>query len=177
MFSISFITSYLTFYLKGLIGIDGDFIKIQTPNTILKLIPLGKNSRTIPIPQVSEVGTDFSLDFKAFIIGLLVTFGGYSMLTSKGGSVPAGIIIILIGALMAISAFQTLLVIHNTAGQSIIIPFIIFEKAKAENCKDTLNNMIVSRHNDTNVRMHTDRQINSQNKNTSDIIDAINNNK
>ena len=42
MQTVEFITSYLTFYLKGKIQVDKNFVKFEIPNTILKLIPLGK---------------------------------------------------------------------------------------------------------------------------------------
>ena len=41
----SFITSYLTFYLKASVALEGDFIKTSNPNTILKVIPLGLKTR------------------------------------------------------------------------------------------------------------------------------------
>lgn len=45
----SFITSFLTFYLKATVETGGNFIKISNPNTILKVIPLGSTNKTIPI--------------------------------------------------------------------------------------------------------------------------------
>lgn len=41
----SFITSYLTFYLKASIALEGVFIKTSNPNTILKVIPLGSQNK------------------------------------------------------------------------------------------------------------------------------------
>ena len=40
--NIPFMTSYLTFYLKGHIGIHSDHVDLTIPNTIFGLIPLGK---------------------------------------------------------------------------------------------------------------------------------------
>ena len=41
MTSIKYMTSLLTFYLKGEIRTEKNFIQFKTPNTILGLIPLG----------------------------------------------------------------------------------------------------------------------------------------
>lgn len=48
----SFITSYLTFYLKASIALEGVFIKTSNSNTILKVIPLGSQNKTIPVDHV-----------------------------------------------------------------------------------------------------------------------------
>lgn len=45
----SFIMSYLTYYLKATVSLEGNFIKVSNPNTILKVIPLGAQNRTIPV--------------------------------------------------------------------------------------------------------------------------------
>ena len=50
----SFITSYLTFYLKASITLEGVFIKTSNP-TILKVIPLGSQNKTIPVDHVASV--------------------------------------------------------------------------------------------------------------------------
>lgn len=61
----SFITSYLTFYLKASITLEGVFIKTSNP-TILKVIPLGSQNKTIPVDHVASVDSSFRLDFKTF---------------------------------------------------------------------------------------------------------------
>ena len=73
----SFITSYLTFYLKASITLEGVFIKTSNPNTILKVIPMGSQNKTIPVYHVASVDSSFRLDFKSFawgIISLLLAF-------------------------------------------------------------------------------------------------------
>lgn len=62
MQTVEFITSYLTFYLKGKIQVDKNFVKFEIPNTILKLIPLGKASRSLPVNQISSVDDSFKLN-------------------------------------------------------------------------------------------------------------------
>lgn len=66
----SFIMSYLTYYLKATVSLEGNFIKVSNPNTILKVIPLGAQNRTIPVEQVSTVDDSFKLDLKSFFWGL-----------------------------------------------------------------------------------------------------------
>lgn len=54
-----FITSYLTFYLKGEVRQDGNFINLKCPNTILTFISLGHRNYYIAINQISSVETSF----------------------------------------------------------------------------------------------------------------------
>ena len=67
----TFITSYLTFYLKASVALEGDFIKTSNPNTILKVILLGTQNKTIPVDQISSVDDSFRLDFKSFAWGII----------------------------------------------------------------------------------------------------------
>ena len=109
----SFITSYLTFYLKASITLEGVFIKTSNPNTILKVIPLGSQNKTIPVDQVASVDSSFRLDFKSFAWGIIFALIGLSMMQN---SFIGGLILAAYGVLTVLSAFQTLLVLHLTSG-------------------------------------------------------------
>ncbi|MFA5658900.1 MAG: hypothetical protein WC900_06410, partial [Oscillospiraceae bacterium] len=61
MGTITFMTSLLTFYLKGEIKSEQNFIKLKSPNTILSLIPLGAHKETLPTNQIASVETNFCL--------------------------------------------------------------------------------------------------------------------
>ena len=76
METISFMTSLLTFYLKGEIKQEQNFIRFKVPNTILTFIPLGSVKETVPINQISSVGTSFKLLFKSFLVGVILAFIG-----------------------------------------------------------------------------------------------------
>ena len=79
----SFIVSYLTFYLKASVALEGDFIKLSNPNTILKVIPLGAENKTVPVDHISSVDDSFRLDFKSFLWGILFALIGLSTLNSS----------------------------------------------------------------------------------------------
>ena len=76
----SFITSYLTFYLKASITLEGVFIKTSNPNTILKVIPLDSQNKTIPVDPVASVDSSFRLDFKSFAWDIIFALIGLSMM-------------------------------------------------------------------------------------------------
>lgn len=74
-----------------------------------------------------------------------------------------GLILLLVGANMGITAFETILTIKTTAGDVKNISFLIFERAKADQAESQIRQIISDRLDDTNNRVQTDR-----------IVDAIN---
>jgi len=136
-------------------------IKTSNPNTILKVIPLGSQNKTIPVDQVASVDSSFRLDFKSFAWGIIFALIGLSMMQN---SFIGGLILAAYDVLTVLSAFQTLLVLHLTSGGTHVVSVVVFEKANLENCKETIEGLIHNRYNDTNVTKNTDR-----------IIDALNN--
>lgn len=161
METITFMTSLLTFYLKGEIRHEQNFIKLKAPNTILSFIPLGTEKHTVPINQISSVGTSFSLLLKNFIVGVIAAFLGLALM---GDTVLGGLIVLLLGVSMSINSFQTVLTVNTTSGNEFVISFLIFEKSKAEQAEYQINQLVSHRLDDTNNRQQTDR-----------IVDAINN--
>lgn len=159
---ISFITSYLTFYLKGHVNCDNNFVEISCPNTILKLIPLGALKKTFPVEQVSSVNSNFKLDLGSLLWGAFLALLGFGSLSDN---VILGFVLMAVGALTILSSIQT--TVHVTvAGNDYLIPLIIFEKAKAEQICAGINQMIANRYSDTNVRIHSEQS-------TDRLIEAI----
>lgn len=164
MQKIEFMTSLLTFYLKGEISTEQNFLTLKVPNTILTLIPLGRKNDTIPVTQISSVSTDFKLLFKDFLIGIIVAIIGIVLF---GTNFLIGFILLLIGVAMVINSFQTVLTIRTTSGEIKSASILIFEKSKAEQAASMINHIIESRLDDTNNRVQGDRQ-------TDRMVEAIN---
>ena len=160
MQTVTYITSFLTFYLKGEVSVDKNFVDLKTPNTILGLIPLGKHNNKVPVNQISSVTSDFRLLFKNLLAGLVVTILGFG---SIGDNFVGGLIIAIIGIIMILNSFQTVVIITMTSGSYIPVYFIIFEKSKAAIVENNINQYISGRMADTNVKDQTAR-----------IVDAIN---
>lgn len=49
MEAIKYMTSLLTFYIKGEIATEQNFLKIRLPNTVLALIPFGSRKYNVPV--------------------------------------------------------------------------------------------------------------------------------
>ncbi len=160
MESIRYTTSLFTFYLKGEINSEKNFINFKVPNTILGLIPLGTKKDSMAIHNIASTSTSFKLKLGKMLLGVLAVFLGFALFES---SVLWALIVLLIGANWVIDAFEIDLVVRTNSGEIKIIDFLIFEKSKAEEANKAILSMISQRLDDTNNREQTDR-----------IVDAIN---
>ena len=161
MNAIRYITSLLTFYLKGEISTEQNFVKFKEPNTILGLIPLGARKENVAINQISSTQTNFRLKFGKLLLGIVLAVLALYMIKD---SFALGVIILIIAANSVIDAFEIDLKVNMTSGQVKMIDFFIFEKGKAEQAERQINALISGRLDDTNTRQQTDR-----------IVDAIKN--
>lgn len=160
---IKYVTSLLTFYLKGEISAEQNLIKFKNPNTILGLIPLGSKKENITINQIASTQSNFKLKLKKFILGIIFAIFSFSLLGVEGGFIGFSIMLI-IAVNFVLDAFEIVLQINMTSGQTRTIEFFIFDKAKAQSAENQINAMIAERLDDTNNRKQTDK-----------IVYAINN--
>lgn len=165
MQTVRYMTSLLTFYLKGQFEFENNFVKFSCPNTFLTLIPLGAKKQSIPINQISSVSTSFKVLAKPLLVGIIEALIG---LGCFGDSFLLGLILLLLGIATIINSFQTSMKIELTSAKEYYASFLIFEKSKAEIVANNINSLIHSRMNDTNNRAVAENQ-------TSAIVDAINN--
>lgn len=166
MEAIKYMTSLLTFYIKGEIATEQNFLKIRFPNTVLALIPLGSRKYNVPVAQISSVASNFKFDIKSFFVGLFFMLISLSCFSSGGNGILAGLIILALALSLLINSFITELKIDTTSGAYYYIPFIIFEKAKASQAEQMISSIIATRLNDTNNREVSEASTNA-------IVDAI----
>lgn len=171
-----YITSYLTFYIKGHIGIHNDHVSLKIPNTIFGLIPLGSSERTVDVNQIVSAVSNFKvtpltliIGFFLGITGLLGIFEGIALIPSLGiGNLIEALVITFIGVVLFLNSFQTTVGITLASSEEITLPLVIFEKSKAELIRSTISRICAVRTYDTNTRVHTEYQ-------TSQIVDALQN--
>ena len=166
MEAIKYMTSLLTFYIKGEITTEQNFLKIKFPNTVLALIPLGSCKYNVPVAQISSVASNFKFDIKSFFVGLFLTLISLSCFSSGGNGIIVGLILLVLSLSLLINSFITELKVDTTSGAYYYIPFIIFEKAKASQAEQMISSIIATRLNDTNNREVSEASTNA-------IVDAI----
>ena len=163
--AIEYMTSYLTFYLKGKVEFTRDNIRIQVPNTVLGLIPLGTNQSSINVNHITGATSDFSLILPFLIIGIL---GALMCLIETKNNPLVGLIGLIFFVNLALNAFQTKVSILLDSGPAYEIFLLFFEKEKAETIKTNIEMVTNARNYDTNVRIATETQ-------TQQVVDAMNN--
>ncbi len=177
MTTIHFITGLMTFYLKGEISKDDNFIYLKMPNTILGVIPLGRIEKQLMVNQIASTSVGFRLILRNLIIGLVEFILGLLLWQSP----LIGFLVILLGIATMIGAFQTTLVLNLTSGERIDICFLVFEKKKAYDAVNMINEAIYKRIDDTNTRKvaewQTEKFRDIGNSRTDRIVDAINNSR
>lgn len=166
MEAIKYMTSLLTFYIKGEIATEQNFLKIRLPNTVLALIPFGSRKYNVPVAQISSVDSNFKFDIKSFFVGLFLTLISLSCFSSGGNGILVGLIILALALSLLINSFITELKVDTTSGVYYYISFIIFEKAKASQAEQMISSIIATRLNDTNNREVSEASTNA-------IVDAI----
>ena len=112
----------------------------------------------------------YKLNFKSLLWRIFFLLLGLGML---GDNTFYGIVISIYAILTILSSFETILLVNSTSGAVTVISFVIFEKAKAIECKDYINLLITGHLSDTNVREQNMKLMDNADKNTEKIIDAL----
>ena len=146
---ITYLENLLFFWIKGKIYFENNILKLENPHFALGIIPVGRKKKNIPINQISSVETDFKFRILTLIWGLFLLLIGFTALGSEDGAV-LGIVILLVGVSQVASAFQSRLNITLTSGEEIPNEFLIFERAKAEQAEENINQLVLNKGNITN---------------------------
>lgn len=160
MNTIIYMTSLLTFFIKGEIKSEQNFIMFNAPYMILGLVPAGNKSELLPINHIASISTRYGVNIMKLILGI----EAYAMaLIMEHESVFGAPLFALLSIFLFIDAIKFSLVVITSAGQQKSIDFVLFERKKAKLAEQQINDMVAGRLTDTNVREQTDR-----------VIDAIN---
>lgn len=134
-----FTTNLLLAWMKSVFSLTSKRIIGHTPNTLLGIIPLGRNEITYPLKNVAGVGCSTKFHLKRFIIGAILTPVGIAMIQNPS---VISICILLLGALLLLNSYTSTFIITNNAGNAPIIELSILEKSKVQNFVAEINNKI-----------------------------------
>lgn len=171
--TIEFITSYITFYLKGSVEFTNDNVIAQVPNTILGVIPLGRRKRTLDVAHITSTVSNFRVDIKNLLIGAVIALFGLGELGDPNGLV-VGLVALVFGVLMVLNALISYVAISLDSGEVVIIPLVIFERSKSDMIADNINKLLSARKYDTNVRIHAENAADRVVYGQEQIVTAIN---
>ncbi len=148
MASIRYMTSLLTFYMKGSIETDQNFVAFKEPNTILGLVPMGSSTQIVPVDQIASTSVNTRLNLGRLLLGVILAIAALWLLKM---SFLLALILLIIAACCVINAFEIYLTLFTTAGQQKLIRILILEREKADRAAFEINEMIANRLSDTNV--------------------------
>ncbi|TLW89972.1 hypothetical protein [Ruminococcus bicirculans (ex Wegman et al. 2014)] len=161
MKTIKYRISLPTAYLKGEVTHEQNFVKLKTPNILFSLLAIGTKTDVIPVNQIATVTRTFNCIGVILLFGIILMWSGFSVISASKilslSSSLAPIILILLGVLIIITSFQTVITIKTTSGEALKIPVLIFDRSKALEIEDLINQLISNRLDDTNNRQQTDR--------------------
>lgn len=161
MKTIKYRISLPTAYLKGEVTHEQNFVKLKTPNILFSLLAIGTKTDVIPVNQIATVTRTFNCIDVILLFGIILMWSGFSVISASKilslSSSLAPIILILLGVLIIITSFQTVITIKTTSGEALKISVLIFDRSKALEIEDLINQLISNRLDDTNNRQQTDR--------------------
>lgn len=126
--------SALFSFIKSNFDITNKRLMITTPNTF-GIIPIGKNSSTYPLNNISRVKMERKIHIKTFLIGLVIIFITLADLKEL-------FLLLLVGIAVIIGSLETSISIQNNAGRGIRYSISPLEKGKANDLIDKLNRAI-----------------------------------
>jgi hypothetical protein len=122
-----FSPSVIIFWLKTSIAASSTRIQYTTPNTLFGLIPLGADTKTIPLRNVASVDTSTKFNLGSLVWGVVFLLIGLGCLDS---SVAVALVLILVAAANLANTMSASLVFHDPSGGANTITVSILEKDK-----------------------------------------------
>ncbi len=135
----TFTTNLLLFWLKTNFALTTKRVMGNAPNTLMGIIPLGKNEITYPLKNIAGVASSTKFHFLRLIIGIFLVPISLSILTS---SFLLAIVLLLLGALALLNCYTSTLVITNNAGQAPVVEVSILDKGKVQSFVNVINSKI-----------------------------------
>ena len=122
-----FSPSVIIFWLKTSIAASSTRIQYTTPNTLFGLIPLGADTKTIPLRNVASVDTSTKFNLGSLVWGVVFLLIGLGCLDS---SVAVALVLILVAASNLANTMSAQLDFVNQAGGRNSVKVSILEKDK-----------------------------------------------
>lgn len=122
-----FSPSVIIFWLKTSIAASSTRVQYRAPNTLFGLIPLGADTKTIPLRNVASVDTSTKFNLGSLVWGVVFLLIGLGCLDS---SMAVALVLILVAAANLANTMSASLVFHDPSGGANTITVSILEKDK-----------------------------------------------
>ncbi|OJF96201.1 hypothetical protein [Alkalibacterium sp. 20] len=149
-----FLGTYLFFWVKGFISIDSRFVKISGANTILGIIPAGRDNQSIPLKNISSARISTSYEMKPILAGIFLGFISLNMLVD---SFFGALILLLISVGILGSGILSVLIIQR-AGSDFYISVPFFDKVKLLQAQDMIEEALSNDTDKSDLNMFFDKK-------------------
>jgi hypothetical protein len=127
--------SLILFFLKSQFSVTNKRLIAVVPNLFL-IVPVGQQDVSYPLNNIATVACSTNLNVKKLLGGTILALVGVSMKSFLG------IIILLFGIIIAVSGFETVILIRNNSGARIVYSIAPWESDRAREIVDDLNQVI-----------------------------------
>lgn len=135
-----FTTNLILGWLKTEMAITNKRLAGHSPNTLLGIIPMGRNDISYPLKNIASVSIKTKLHIIRLIIGFALFVYGLDFLSRD--FLPA-LIVTLIGIALMLNGFTSQIVVFNNSGQKDdSVQVSILEKGKAKQFVNEVNQEI-----------------------------------
>lgn len=135
----SFSPSPIMFWLKTKVDASTMRVRYVSPNTLLGLIPLGEQAKTIPVANISSVDTDTRFNLGPFLIGIVLTGVGIGCMPD---SIPLGLVLLVFAVANLVNALSARLTFVNHAGGRNTVTVSILEKARLMQLSERIEQLV-----------------------------------
>lgn len=146
-----FSPSVIIFWLKTSIAASSTRIQYTTPNTLFGLIPLGADTKTIPLRNVASVDTSTKFNLGSPVWGVVFLLIGLGCLDS---SVAVALVLILVAASNLANTMSAQLDFVNQAGGRNSVKVSILEKDKLMQLAQNIQRLVFA---DVEGQRHQER--------------------
>lgn len=134
------------FWLRTTMMVTNKRIAVKEPNTILGIIPLGFEERSMPMGSVAGVTSSFKVRTGRLIVGVLLTLLFLTMLGSSesAGSAFLSFILTVLGVTLVLASLVSTMKVTNNGGGESEVSVSFLDKAAMEDFKNKANEIIYS---------------------------------
>lgn len=140
LYSVSFRPNLVLFWLRSTFLVTNRRIAVKTPNTILGVIPLGFEERSMPMGSVAGVNASVTVKPLRLILFLFLAIMFFVAASESGFFIVLGLICLALAANSILAALE----ITNNGGGTNSATVSILDKAALEKFKEKANEYIYS---------------------------------
>lgn len=139
-----FMYSTIAGYLHTDITLTNRRLYAIRPNTLFGLIPVGSGRSNFPIENIAGVSAATRFSVFGALLGAFVVILGFGVLSSPETS-ALGVALLIIGAVLMISAPKQAIEVMNSGGGAIRFPVSVFERSRTVNFAQRVSEAVARR--------------------------------